>query len=128
HVKIVVGFALPAALCYAFVGRTSRFVLAVCGVVLGAAVGMAIKTSPTLVAQQRSFFGVLGVHGIPLRLDDGKTVVALQLIHGTTLHGEQFRDFSDDARDREERFAPRSYYHRTGPLGQVLAAYNASAD
>jgi hypothetical protein len=57
---------------------------------------------------ERTFFGVLRV-----RTDDmGKYH---RLIHGSTLHGEQALD---PARSGE----PRTYYHRAGPIGQVIAA------
>jgi hypothetical protein len=55
---------------------------------------------------ERTFFGVLRVHS---------TGKYRQLIHGTTLHGEQALD---PAYSRE----PRTYYHRAGPIGQVIAA------
>jgi hypothetical protein len=40
-----------------------------------------------------------------------------RLIHGTTLHGTQFLD--DERRDE-----PLSYYHRSGPIGEVMMVYN----
>src|SRR5258705_6878040 len=59
-----------------------------------------------LLFAERTFFGVLRV-----RADcSGKYH---QLIHGTTLHGEQAMD---PARSSE----PRTYYHRDGPIGQVI--------
>ena len=41
------------------------------------------------------------------------------LYHGTTLHGRQSRD---SARSAE----PLTYYHRTGPVGQLLVAVDDS--
>jgi hypothetical protein len=55
----------------------------------------------------RTFFGVYRV-----RQDDGGQFRFM--IHGTTLHGMQRLD----PHRREE---PISYYHRTGPIGQVFA-------
>jgi hypothetical protein len=40
-----------------------------------------------------------------------------RLVHGTTLHGKQFRD-------PDLRRVPISYYHRTGPVGEIFRAYN----
>jgi SAM-dependent methyltransferase len=57
---------------------------------------------------ERTFFGVLRV-----RADD--TGKYHRLIHGTTLHGEQ-------ALDPAQRGEPRTYYHRAGPIGQVIQA------
>jgi hypothetical protein len=56
---------------------------------------------------ERTFFGVLRV-----RADD--TGKYYRLIHGSTLHGEEALD---PARSGE----PRTYYHRDGPIGQVIA-------
>ena len=57
---------------------------------------------------ERTFFGVLRVSA-----DD--TGQYHRLMHGTTLHGEEALD---PARSSE----PRTYYHRTGPIGQVIEA------
>jgi|RhiMetdeSRZDD1v2_1073273.scaffolds.fasta_scaffold12890_11 SAM-dependent methyltransferase len=55
---------------------------------------------------ERTFFGVLRV-----RADS--TGKYHQLVHGTTLHGEQ-------ALDPAQSSEPRTYYHRAGPIGQVI--------
>jgi hypothetical protein len=57
---------------------------------------------------ERTFFGVLRV-----RADD--TGKYHRLIHGTTLHGEE-------ALDPAQSGEPRTYYHRAGPIGQVIQA------
>ncbi|MBS0187150.1 MAG: hypothetical protein JSS51_03715 [Planctomycetes bacterium] len=58
------------------------------------------------VFKARSFFGVYEIYASP---------DVLRLGHGTTLHGEQFRD---PVRAR----IPISYYHRLGPLGDIFSA------
>ena len=59
-----------------------------------------------LLAADRTFFGVLRV-----RADaSGSQHV---LMHGNTIHGEQ----RVDAAEQRE---PRTYYHRSGPIGQVI--------
>jgi spermidine synthase len=60
------------------------------------------------VHQARSFFGVLRVS----RDEDEHGYVELR--HGTTLHGRQ-------SRNPARRAEPVSYYHREGPIGQLLA-------
>jgi SAM-dependent methyltransferase len=55
---------------------------------------------------ERSFFGITVV-----RVDVKEGLHTL--VHGNTIHGAQFRD---PARRRE----PLTYYHRTGPLGDVF--------
>lgn len=58
----------------------------------------------TVLRQKRSFFGVLKV------TQSGNKGVSL--IHGTTLHGRQ---------NLEKLDLPITYYHPTGPVGQVFA-------
>lgn len=57
---------------------------------------------------ERTFFGVL-------RVTRDDTTHRQRLFHGSTLHGEQ----STEAARRSE---PLTYYHRSGPIGQVVAA------
>jgi hypothetical protein len=61
-----------------------------------------------LLFAARTFFGVLRVRG-----DAGGQYHTLY--HGSTLHGEQ-------ALDAARRHEPRGYYHRLGPIGQVIDA------
>ncbi|HET7725788.1 MAG TPA: fused MFS/spermidine synthase [Candidatus Limnocylindrales bacterium] len=62
---------------------------------------------PAAVFRDRSFFGVTEV----LRTDD-----ATVLMHGTTVHGSQWRD---PARSGD----PGSYYARSGPVGDIFAVW-----
>jgi spermidine synthase len=65
-----------------------------------------LDLNSAILAQERSFFGVLRV-----RLEEqGRFVV---LMHGVTAHGAAF---TDPAR----RLEPLSYYHSDGPAGQVF--------
>lgn len=60
----------------------------------------------------RSYFGV---HRVAERLDAaGRTVHELQ--HGTTAHGIQFYG-------ADQQCEPLMYYHRTGPLGEIMRAF-----
>jgi hypothetical protein len=94
-------------LCYTFEGRPIRFALGVGGVLLASA--LSPGHSGQTLYRERSFFGVLRVAHDP-------TGQYRQLIHGTTLHGQQ----SLDPARRDE---PLTYYHRTGPAGQVLEVF-----
>jgi hypothetical protein len=98
-------FGVPAVLCYTFVDRSIRFGLGVGALLLGAAFCGLFDTNTLM--QKRSFFGVLKVE---------EDELYHRLVHGTTLHGKQFRD---PARHRE----PLTYYHRTGPMGHLFDAY-----
>lgn len=112
-------FGIPAVLCFTFVERPVRFGLSVGAFLLAATFCFQAADTRTLL-QKRSFFGVLYV-------DKGAEPVAQdvalpyhRLMHGTTMHGKQFTD--DGWRDD-----PLTYYHRTGPVGLVFAAYNDPA-
>ncbi len=98
---------LPAALCYLLVGRPVRLALGV-GAVLFAAV-LCSDPQGEVRHRERNFFGPLAVHqdsGQGLRL----------LYHGTTIHGMQ-------SLDPAGRLEPLGYFHREGPLGDVMRAF-----
>ncbi len=71
-------------------------------------VGGWINQSSNIILRERSFFGVLSVreynhHGL-----------VHSLVHGGILHGEQW------LADEKVRLEARSYYHKDGPLGDVM--------
>ena len=117
-VPLVVGGVVVAA-AYAF-GVSDGLRLAVAGGVLllaawplrfagaFAAVLLALAlpslTGGDTIHRDRSFFGARFVE------DKGDM---RRLLHGTTLHGAQ-------SRDPELRLTPLTYYHPTGPLGQLV--------
>jgi hypothetical protein len=105
-------FGLPLVLSYALAARPFRFSLALGGVLVISSFfsGMHGRT----LRAERNFFGVLRV-----TIDPGGGF--RRLVHGNTIHGRQF---IDPARQSE----PLSYYHRTGPLGQIFNAFNARSD
>ncbi|HUR53709.1 MAG TPA: fused MFS/spermidine synthase, partial [Gemmataceae bacterium] len=97
-------FGVPAAVAFALVWRPVRFALCLAAVmVVGSFApnphGRTLETS-------RNFFGTLRV----TRSDDGQFT---RIVHGTTLHGQQ--------KAGEGRPVPATYYHPSGPLGQVFA-------
>ena len=61
-----------------------------------------------LLHQERTFFGVVRVVAEPV---EGYH----RMIHGSTLHGMQSQDPS-------RRGEPLTYFHPTGPIGQVFAS------
>jgi hypothetical protein len=110
QVALVLGVPL-FVLNHFFPGRPARFALGLGAVMLaGSFVGG--STGETVHAE-RSFFGTLRVS-----LADSRET--MRLYHGSTLHGRQY---TDPARECE----PLSYYHRSGPLGTIFAAYEARA-
>lgn len=76
-------------------------------VALAGLLAMTVFSQNDAVLRERTFFGVL-------RVEDNGSFVGLR--HGTTLHGRQSRDPLD-------RATPSSYYHPTGPVGQVFSAF-----
>ncbi len=113
---VVFAIAAVASIVFAYLRRPLRFALGM-GVLLAAGPLLLAEPDSTgaeggVMLWKRSFFGV---NRVVLRTDPAPANV---LIHGTTVHGAQFRD---PARRRE----PLAYYHRDGPLGQVFSAFGA---
>jgi hypothetical protein len=102
-------FGLPALLCYIFVERPLRFGLAVGAFFL--AFGMYESRASSVVHQERSYFGVLKINE---QTYDG--LVYHSLTHGTTTHGMQ-------CMAEGRRTEPLTYYHRNGPVGQLVNTY-----
>jgi hypothetical protein len=100
---------LAGVLCYSFREHPRRFALGL-GVIILAGIWYPVEAARTLHTE-RNFFGVLRVKQQEV---DGYRVHSLR--HGNTLHGAQF---FDPARSRE----PLLYFHRTGPLGGLFAAF-----
>jgi hypothetical protein len=99
---------LGAAVMVSFsVSRHASYFAAAVAVVLVAGT-FARPTTGDVLHAERTFFGVYRVMN-----DSGGEYRSL--FHGTTLHGRQSRD---PARVEE----PLTYYHRSGPIGQVLTA------
>jgi hypothetical protein len=107
-------FGLPALICFTFVDRPLRFGLGVGAFLLAA--GFCGLFDATVPYQARNFYGVLQV---TTNRESGREYYCLY--SGTTLHGQQ-------AADGPDRGEPLAYYHRSGPAGQVFAAYNGDAD
>jgi len=143
----VLTYGLPVALCYGFAEQPIRFGLGVGAIFLAGVFNSADSTYT--IHQDRSFFGVLKVetrdpYDDPLlrRWQDG--TVYNRLLHGTTLHGMQrqpnlpllllplsatnpFEAGAYTSYGRQEsdmlRLEALTYYHRTGPIGQVYSSY-----
>lgn len=90
--------------------RSMRFALGLCAVML-AGISYTGDTGRTLHVA-RNFFGTIRV------TTDSRGKVN-SLYSGNTVHGRQFVDGS-------RRCEPLSYHHENGPLGQVMAVFNAA--
>ena len=98
-------FGIPVLLCYLCAERPVRFGLSVGAVVLTGILWNSAESD--VLHRERSFFGVMRIEVTPKYR---------KLLHGTTLHGVQ-------SRDPLRRQEPLTYYHRTGPIGQVFEAF-----
>ncbi len=111
-VGIAIVFGTPLVIInHHFRGRPVRFALAIGAVLLGSVVYSEIQERTLHV--ERNFFGTLSV-----RFDPANATRIL--LHGNTIHGRQF---VDPNLQRE----PLSYFHRSGPLGQIFQAFNSNA-
>ena len=108
-------FLVPLILCYTFVERPLRFALGIGAIVLGNEFCDIFESS--VVHQERSFFGVLKIADSSYRYR-GENYLYRSLNHGTTLHGTQYF-LPEEMRDQ-----PVTYYHHSGPMGQLMLVYN----
>ncbi len=104
-------FAVPTLICFLFSPRPLRFALGLGGLLLIG--GVYENEKGQMLFARRTFFGV---HRVMLDADQRYHV----LYHGRILHGIQ----SLDPARRDE---PLTYYARSGPVGDVLAAYGQGA-
>jgi hypothetical protein len=116
YLTLILTYSVPVVLCYVFVERSLRFALGVGAVLLASAFCSIFDND--VVHQERSFFGVLKIEEQD-EFNNGEFVFR-RLVHGTTLHGMQF--VSPESR-RDE---PVTYYHHTGPMGEMMLAYNGA--
>jgi predicted O-methyltransferase YrrM len=102
--------AAPVFLCFTARKRPLRFGLCIGAALLAATIGAGRRDQ--LLLAHRSFYGIHRV----TRADDNFN----ELFHGSTLHGRQRIDpnTQEPAAPRE----PLTYYHRSGPIGQLLTA------
>lgn len=114
---------VPALLVVGLVGWRGRFALAVAALI--AAGWWQDAHDRDVFHRERTFFGVHRVTrtlGPPFRVIDGagrEHLVQLPfhvLLHGSTRHGAQ-------SQDPALRALPTTYFHPTGPVGQVFASF-----
>jgi len=109
-IKLLIVPGIPLIIINHFLRqRPVRFGLALCAVVL-ASIYYTGDTSRTLQVA-RNFFGTI-------RVTTDSTGSINSFYSGNTVHGRQFVDQS-------RQCEPLSYHHEHGPLGQVMAVFNA---
>lgn len=106
--RLALVFGLPAMVAFSFSRRPLAYALALSALlVLGQTVDSNRRATEYA---ERSFFGINRVLSSP---------EYMKLVHGTIVHGLQ-------STDPARRTEPLSYYHRTGPLGQVFERWNTA--
>ena len=105
-------FIVPTVLCFSFSARPLRFALTVGALMLAGGTYAAAQEHAT--HRGRSFFGVHRVFELPERN-------LRYLIHGGVVHGIQHLDSG-------KRREPSTYFHKTGPIGQVFTAFQGRPD
>ena len=109
-IGIISAFVLLLVIRYGFALHPIRFG---CGLVLILLLSQFYIPSMGIVLDtERSFFGVNRVLG-------DRRGGYHSLLHGTTLHGKQ-------SLDPQRRREPLTYFHRTGPIGQVFQSLHAA--
>jgi hypothetical protein len=109
---LVVVFIVPAVLCFSFSARPLRFALTVGALMLAG--GSYAAAQEHASHRGRSFFGVHRVFDLPERN-------LRYLIHGGVVHGIQHLD-------ADKRREPSTYFHKTGPIGQLFTAFQGRQD
>jgi hypothetical protein len=110
--KLIIVLVIPLVIInHFFRERPIRFALGLCAVMLGS-MYYTEDQSRTLHVD-RNFFGTI-------RVTTDSTKRVNTLYSGNTVHGRQFVDQS-------RRCEPLSYHHEYGPLGQVMAVFNAAS-
>jgi hypothetical protein len=111
HTLLLV-FIVPAVLCFSFSARPLRFALTIAALMLAGGSYAAAQEHAT--HRGRSFFGVHRVFELPERN-------LRYLIHGGVVHGIQHLD-------RRMRREPSTYFHKTGPIGQIFTSFQGKPD
>ena len=109
---VLLAFVVPTLLCFSFKKRPLRFALTAGALMLAGGTYAAAQEHAS--HRGRSFFGVHRVFDMPERN-------LRYLIHGGVVHGIQHLDAG-------KRREPSTYFHRSGPIGQVFAAFQGAHD
>lgn len=99
-------FSMPLLPAVLLLGRPRTQALVISTALL---VGVCVNLSSNILLRDRTFFGVLTV-----RTFNRYDRVIHTLEHGGILHGEQWRKDQPDQREA------RTYYHKNGPLGDIM--------
>lgn len=104
-VKTIAVIGVPLLVCFLVSENRIRFAFSVAALFISCSL-VQISTDGNVLLSERSFFGIHRV----IRSNDKKFHV---LTHGVTIHGKQ-------SLVQTKRSIPLTYYHPTGPIGQVF--------
>jgi hypothetical protein len=104
---VLMTFGLPAVLVLSFADKPLRYALGLAALIAGGSLYVGPLGQST--DRERNFFGVVRV------MDDPSGERRL-MVHGNTVHGSETLDPAG-------RGIPLTYYHPTGPMGDVFAAF-----
>jgi hypothetical protein len=122
---VVVAIGVPSLLTLALIGWPRRFALAVA--TLLAFTWTSARSPWSALHRERTFYGVHRIIettglGLPVTEASGRTGIVAQklhvLINGSTRHGSQ-------SLDPERRLIPTTYFHPSGPLGDIVRGMRA---
>lgn len=106
--RLALAFGLPGMLAFSFSRRPLAYALALSALLV---IGQVVDSNRQATQYaERSFFGINRVLSSP---------EYMKLVHGTIVHGQQ-------STDPARRTEPLSYYHRTGPLGQIFERWSSA--
>jgi hypothetical protein len=109
-VSVGLSFGVPVLLCYFAQDHPLRFGLSLGAVFLAGVLYQGVYGG--VLHRERDFFGIHRVTIDPVTGDH-------LLVHGNTVHGQQ-------SQTRERRREALTYYHRTGPIGQVFTTFSGN--
>lgn len=107
--RLLLVIILPLLVVYLYAGKSIRFAAALCGWFVASTLVFE-QTKGEVYLNDRGYFGVHEISVTP-KLGD-----AWVLRNGVTVHGVQQRDAAF-------KRVPGTYYHPTGPVGQIMAGY-----
>jgi len=122
---VAVTLGVPSLLALAVIGWPRRFAFAAAALI--ALTWTTARTPWSSLFRDRTFYGVhriVETSGPALQVTDaaGRTMLIAQKMHvlidGVTRHGSQ-------SLDAKRRLIPTTYYHRSGPLGDIVRGLRA---
>jgi len=117
---VAVTIGVPSLLALAVIGWPRRFAFAVATLLI--VTWTSVRNPWSALYRERTFYGVHRIvetmgPPVPMIEPDGRTVLHAQKLHvlidGSTRHGAQ-------SVDPERRLLPTTYFHPSGPLGDIM--------